>query len=103
MMHISCSTHANDNSATVQLNGHFDMAAHTPFRQAYRQALSDSTLRILTLDLTSVDYIDSSALGMLLLQGEATKQGVRVDLANCRPFVLRVLTMANFHKLFRVG
>jgi anti-anti-sigma factor len=101
MMQFVIDTHGS--SATLRLSGSFDMEAHAPFRNAYRQALAAGAVRTLTLELSGVDYIDSSALGMLLLlQGEAEKQEIGITLAGCRPFVLNVLTTANFHKLFRI-
>jgi len=96
-----------DNSgshATLRLNGSFDMESNAPFRSAYRQALSDSALRSLTLEFSGVEYMDSSALGMLLLlKAEVEKQGATVILAGCKPFVLGVLTTANFHRMFKIA
>jgi hypothetical protein len=37
-----------------------------------------------------------------LLKAEVEKQGVAVILAGCQPFVLRVLTTANFHRMFKI-
>lgn len=101
MMQIGSDTAGS--GATLRLTGNFDMEAHALFRNAYRQILDAGAVRTLTLDLSGVDYIDSSALGMLLLlQGEAGKQGIGIALGGCRPFVLHVLTTANFHKLFKI-
>ncbi|MDP1524668.1 MAG: STAS domain-containing protein [Rhodocyclaceae bacterium] len=102
MMQVSHDT--SGSHATLRLNGSFDMESNAPFRSAYRQALNERALRSLTLELSGVDYMDSSALGMLLLlKGEVEKQGVTVILAGCQPFVLRVLTTANFHRMFKIA
>lgn len=101
MMQVS--TETSGSHTRLRLNGSFDMESNTAFRSAYRQALDESRLRSLTLDFSGVDYMDSSALGMLLLlKAEVEKQGVAVILAGCQPFVLRVLTTANFHRMFKI-
>lgn len=93
----------NGNHAALRLDGHFNMEAHAPFRHAYRQVLDDNTVRALTLDLSGVEYIDSSGLGMLLLLQEETEtRGIAIVLSGCQPFVLRVLTTANLHNLFKI-
>ena len=48
-----------------------------------------------------VEYLDSSALGMLLLLRDKGKaMGKQVSLANCGGTVRDVLRVANFDKLF---
>jgi anti-anti-sigma factor len=101
---IKIDSHAGENSIVLRLTGSWDMETNSAFRNAYRQALTTNALSALTLDLAGVDYIDSAALGMLLiLQGEAAKQNVAITLTGCRPFVLKVLTTANFHKMFKIA
>jgi anti-anti-sigma factor len=88
---------------TLHLAGHWDAGVHTLFRRAVRQALETEPLRMLTLEISDIEYIDSSALGMLLLlHGDTEKRGIPVTLVGARPFVLKVLKMANFHKLFKI-
>jgi anti-anti-sigma factor len=99
-MHIDINT--IHGGTTLKFNGTFDMDVHVAFRKAYRQALAEGENQTLLLDLSRVDYIDSSALGMLiLLKSEADKQGTIVSITGCQPYVLRVLKAANFHTLFK--
>ena len=56
------------------------------------------------IDLAGVDYLDSSALGMLLLlRDRAAAASKAVSLENCRGNVRQVLDIANFGKLFKIS
>jgi anti-anti-sigma factor len=96
---ITTSTHAGN--FRIHLEGRFDFNAQRQFRAAYDAALNDGAVRTLEIDLGGVEYLDSSALGMLLLLKERAS-GARKELAlaNCHGAVLQVLEVANFHKLF---
>lgn len=61
-------TEITNNRAVPHLNGRFDFAAHKEFRDACEQALATPNLQEIEIDLRGVDYLDyldSSALGML--------------------------------------
>lgn len=91
-----------DGKATVRLKGRFDFNAHRDFREIVDQAMA-ATAREIHIDMSSVDYLDSSALGMLLmLRDKAKAAGREVALSNCSGAVKQVLDIANFSKLFRV-
>jgi anti-anti-sigma factor len=89
--------------AAIRLQGRFDFNSHREFREALDRALADTTVREVTVDLAEVDYLDSSALGMLLmLRDKAKGAGRPVTLANGRGPVKQVLDIANFGKLFTI-
>lgn len=88
----------------IKLQGRFDFNAHRDFREAVDQALADSATSEVSVDLGEVDYLDSSALGMLLmLRDKAKGAGKSVSLANGRGAVRQVLDIANFGKLFAMA
>lgn len=90
--------------AVVKLSGRFDFNSHREFRASYEGVLGDTNLREIAVDLAGVDYLDSSALGMLLLlRDKATAASKSVSLANCRGNVRQVLDIANFGKLFKIS
>lgn len=92
-----------DGSAVIVLAGRFDFNAHREFREAVGQAVSGegSPVRV---DLGGVDYLDSSALGMLLmLRDKAKGAGKDVVLVSARGAVKQVLDIANFGKLFTLA
>ena len=88
---------------TLKLSGRFDFNAHRDFRQAYEVALDSGMTNTLEIDFRKVDYLDSSALGMLLLLREkAEASGKRVLLSGVQGTVKQVLDIANFGKLFSI-
>lgn len=98
-MHITVSQH--DGKTTVELKGRFDFATHKDFRSACEEILKSDRAAIISVDLGEVDYLDSSALGMLLLlRSKARATNRNVELTNVRGTVLHILKVANFGKLF---
>jgi anti-anti-sigma factor len=90
--------------AVIKLNGRFDFNTHRDFRGAYEPLIADAGIKVVTVDFAGVDYLDSSALGMLLMlrdkMGGANKE---VGLAGVRGNVKQVLDIANFGKLFQIS
>lgn len=88
--------------AVVRLQGRFDFNSHREFRDAIESALKEPGREVM-VDLAGVDYLDSSALGMLLmLRDKSRSVDKTVSLANCRGAVKQVLDIANFGKLFTI-
>ncbi len=100
-MHID--TRIGNGRAVLGLEGRFDFGANGEFRRCCDATLQAVGVRELEIDLGRVQYLDSSALGMLLMLRERA-QGARkrVVLSNCRGAVKQVLDIANFAKLFRI-
>ncbi len=90
--------------AIIKLSGRFDFNTHREFRGAYEPLVSDAAIRAVVVDFSGVDYLDSSALGMLLMLrdklGGANKE---VALSGVRGNVKQVLDIANFGKLFQIS
>ena len=92
-----------DGLVRIQLNGSFDFSSHRDFKAACDGAFGDAEATGIEIDFSDVDYLDSSALGMLLLARErGASNGRPVRLANCRGMVADVLRIANFSKLFSI-
>lgn len=90
--------------AVIKLSGRFDFNTHRDFRAAYEPLVGDPALRDVVVDFQSVDYLDSSALGMLLmLRDKITGSGKEVVLGNVGGNVKQVLEIANFGKLFKIS
>jgi HptB-dependent secretion and biofilm anti anti-sigma factor len=90
--------------AVIKLIGRFDFNTHREFRGAYEPLICDAAIHTVIVDLSSVDYLDSSALGMLLMLrdklGGANKE---IALMGVRGNVKQVLDIANFGKLFPIS
>lgn len=87
------------NVLTIAVEGRFDFSQHRDFRNAY-QNIAPGSMRFV-VDLSRATYLDSSALGMLLLLREhvgGEPGSVRITGSNEE--VRRVLKIANFDKLF---
>ena len=87
----------------VKLSGRFTFDHHKAFRGAFSEHLTSQGNQI-TIDFGGVEYIDSAALGMLLIARErASEHGKTVVLSNCRGPVKAVLDIANFQRLFAIS
>jgi anti-anti-sigma factor len=98
-MHIDTSTHSHQ--ARIRLSGRFDFNSHRNFKQACEGPLTAAAVGEVVVDMAAVDYLDSSALGMLLIlrdRGAAANKQIVIE--NCAGTVSEVLRIANFQKLF---
>ncbi len=100
---MNINTSIRDSTAVIRLEGRFDFAGHRDFREAFKAAVQSEAAREIQIDLRNVVYIDSSALGMLLLSLENAKAaGKTISLTGATGPVKQVLDIANFHKLFTI-
>lgn len=89
--------------AKINLPHSFDMLALPLFRQAYGEVIDDQDIKEIEVDFSAVHYIDSSALGsLLMLRQRAEKLAQTITITQCQPEVMKVLTMANFHRIFNI-
>ena len=89
--------------ATIGMKGRFDFSAHRAFKEAYDPLLQQKGFTSLEINLANVAYMDSSALGMLLLLHErAQAEGKEVVLSRANSTVMQILDIANFGKLFTI-
>lgn len=99
---MSVNSHLENESRVVVIDvkGQFDFSVQREFRDAYRDYDSGLTFRV---NLSSTEYMDSSALGMLLLlRKHAGGAGDRVVLSGANSVVSKILSIANFDKLFLI-
>lgn len=92
-----------DKKANLSIQGRFDFSIHRDFREKYESILGAPGISELDVDLRDVNYIDSSALGMLLLLREkAAAKHINMNLTNTQGSVRQVLEVANFGRLFNI-
>lgn len=100
---MSITLAVKDSVATLAIDGSFDFESHTQFREISRQCLSDPAVCEVQVDFDRVQYLDSSALGMLLLLRERAVEGHKtVSLINVHGISRKIIEVANFSRLFRV-
>jgi HptB-dependent secretion and biofilm anti anti-sigma factor len=103
-MGMSIKTQITHDKAKLSLQGRFDFSAHRDFRQGYEGLLKQPGVTSLEIDLRDINYIDSSALGMLLVLKETVaKSRQQLTIANCTGSIRKVLEVANFDKLFTLS
>jgi len=89
---------------TISMNGRFDFSADKFFKTAYDQLLPQKEISHLVINLAAVTYMDSSALGMLLLMNDrAQVEGKLVELSRANATIRQILEIANFGKLFAIS
>lgn len=96
-------TRRDDNGQTliISIEGRFDFSTHQAFRDAYEHG--DPAVRDYVVDLSETTYLDSSALGMLLLLRDyAGGDNARIVIENCNSDVRRILSISNFEQLFQI-
>jgi anti-anti-sigma factor len=88
----------------LRLSGRFDANSTREFKTLYEPLLQDRQVHIIEVNLGAIEYIDSSALGMLLLlRDRALRAAKKVVLSNCRGTILDVLEVANFNAIFELS
>lgn len=96
---MAVDTSLDAGTLTIKVSGRFDFGVHQEFRKATDQANNEVTSII--VDMISVDYVDSSALGMLLvLRDKVSESKSTVQIKNTKAEVKKILQIANFDKLF---
>ncbi len=87
--------------AVMYLKGRFDFNAHRDFRAGIETALQQPYARKIRVNLAEVDYLDSSALGMMLiLRDKAQAANKAVEISGASKNVRQILEIANFGALF---
>ena len=83
----------------VRISGRFDFSIHQNFRKITQQ--TGLGVKSIAIDLSETDYMDSSALGMLLvLRDKVNEKKEAITIKNSKEEVRKILKIANFDKLF---
>jgi len=101
-MSVVTEVSADGHKLTISIKGRFDFAKHQEFRESYE--LLDKKPHSIVVDLKDSNYLDSSALGMLLLlRDHAGGDDSDVRLINSSSDVRKILAISNFDKLFDIA
>ena len=100
-MSIWASATPDGRSLTINIEGRFDFSAHQEFRESYEKA--SPTPEEFCVDMKETSYLDSSALGMLLLlRDHAGGDTASIKIVNCNSDVRKILSISNFEQLFTI-
>lgn len=84
------------------LNGKFTFADNQAFRGVI-ECLKNKDANTVIIDLTDVDFLDSAALGMLLVaREEASKSGAELILENAVGHVKKMFELSDFNSMFNI-
>ncbi|MGA2733700.1 MAG: STAS domain-containing protein [Syntrophobacteraceae bacterium] len=87
---------------TISVTGRFDIDSYKDFTQAYKER--PETISKYVIDMSDLEYMDSSALGMILMLRERVgDENAKIDILNCSPGIRKILKTANFDRLVNVG
>ncbi len=82
----------------------FDFGYHKEFTDQYQKLLEENSITEIALDFSRVSYLDSSALGMMVLfQKKAKGKNVSVRIRGARDSAKEILEIANFDRLFNIS
>ena len=101
-MGIATRLNENGREATILVSGRFDFSQHRNFKSAFEKA--PLAVESFVVDLKEAEYIDSSALGMLLrLRDRVGNQRDRIRIINANSNIRNALRIANFDRIFAVS
>ena len=99
-MNIQTKKSDNGNVMTIFLPERFDFEVHGEFRDAYASEKKACTL---VLDMNKTNYMDSSALGMMLqIKEHAETCNGKVNIRNAKENILQIIKIAHFDKIFNI-
>ena len=94
---------ATESKHTIRLPERFDFSYHKSFNALYEPFLADKSIRELAIDFSQVNYLDSSALGMLvLLAKKFSPNNVKISIVGAAGTAREIIEMANLAKLFHI-
>ena len=101
-MAIDTNIDTGTQTLVIKVSGRFDFGVHQDFRKATELATQE--IKTIVVDMANTDYVDSSALGMLLvLRDKVGDNKSAVLIKSAKPDVRKILEIANFDKLFTLS
>lgn len=89
--------------STIRLPERFDFSFHKTFNATCEPLTTDTALKEVELDFSLVQYLDSSALGMMvLLSKKLSDTKVVLTITGARGTAKEIIEMANLAKLYTI-
>lgn len=87
-------------SVNFTLPERFDYSFHKQFNEGCNDHIANTNLKEIVLDFSRVGYLDSSALGMLVMvQKKAVNSGKKIKIKGAKGATAEILKMANIQKM----
>ncbi|GGF71457.1 STAS domain-containing protein [Alteromonas lipolytica] len=91
----------NESVFIIHVGERFDFSLVIDFRNSYEEL--DEGIKQIDIDLAATEYMDSSALGMLLnMQKSLADRQLTYRIINARPQIARILQISRFNKKFDI-
>ncbi|WP_039916679.1 STAS domain-containing protein [Cellvibrio mixtus] len=88
-------------TATVILPGRFDYGYHNDFQHQCAEHIENPAISGLIFDFSRVEYVDSSALGMMLMwQRRAASASKKMYIKGAKGATAQILEMAHMQRIF---
>lgn len=98
---MTISTRVNRQLGSIRIYGKFDFHAYREFKSACTDVLSNPAIHEIEVEMQHLDYLDSAALGMLVLLRERARAANKsIVLSNPSGRISKLLEFANFDKVF---
>ena len=98
---MSVTATVNNGVVNINIDGNFDIGCYDEFNHALNENIQSAQKFVINLAKTT--YMDSSALGMLLLLREKTGgTSSKVEFENVSEDVMKILQVAKFDQLFTI-
>ncbi|WP_100655646.1 STAS domain-containing protein [Alteromonas flava] len=92
---------ADEKTMIIKMDDKFDFGKVQDFRNSYSNL--PESVKTIEVDLADTEYMDSSALGMLLNMQKVLGTAIsRYVISHSRPQVLKILTISRFDKKFDI-
>lgn len=100
-MSITSNFSSDGDILTIAIIGRFDFSCLQLFKGAYESVIPKPKAYV--IDLKGSEYLDSSALGMLLALREfAGGDQADITVTNCNPDVKKILIITKLDDLFKI-
>ena len=100
-MSVSSRVLADKNKVEIRISGRFGFSDHKDFRAACDQ--DEPTKIEYVIDMSEAEYMDSAALGMLLvLRERAGNDAAKITLRGARAEIQQILDISRFDQLFTI-
>ena len=98
-MSISKNLSSDGTHLTISIQGRFDFNVYKDFRDAYEDCIKSTK----KFNMAQTEYLDSSALGMLLvLREQAGADNSDIEIVGANSEINKILNISNFDRMFDI-
>ncbi|MGW2690246.1 ATP-binding protein [Streptomyces sp. NPDC001414] len=101
--HMRPTVQVKNGTGKMVLNGQLDSSVQSDFKEVSEELLNNPEVRLIQIDFEKVPFLDTSALGMLMLLKQRTEDKKKsLELINCGESVKQIFEIAHFDAQFTI-